>query len=105
MGSLGLSLSMASHHQNHQYLYDYKRCSGQSSVPLINIQEKTEPLLFPFLRFGLIVFAMSLLIFVMIVFCYLIMELLDNIPEDLRPFTGNVSEQLQTTKHEYNNEQ
>ena len=41
---------------------------------------------------------MSLLIFVMIVFCYLIMEIVD-IPEDLS-FTGNVSE-----KFDQNNQQ
>ena len=35
----------------------------------------------------------------MIVFCYLIMEIVD-IPEDLSPYTGNVSEQF-----EHNNEQ
>ena len=42
---------------------------------------------------------MSLLIFVMIVFCYLIREIVD-IPQDLSLYTGNVSQQF-----EHNNEQ
>jgi len=55
--------------------YDYKRCSGQSSVPLLPTSENAEPCCFNVLRTFLLILASALLIFVMFVFIHIILDI------------------------------
>lgn len=61
---------------SNDYTYDYKRCSGQSTVPLLP-SEATEPRCFNVIRILLLILATTLLIFVMIVFFHIILDISD----------------------------